>query len=139
MDKSNVHDVVLVGGSSRIPKVKPFLQKFFNRKVNIADWRSIDVHGLFQGIDFCSSITRAKFEEINTDLFEECMKTVDWCLMDAKMDKSNVHDVVLVGGSSRIPKVKPFLQEFFNRKVNIRGDPQERRLKSASGRVKRIL
>ncbi|TKY64852.1 Mediator of RNA polymerase II transcription subunit 37c [Spatholobus suberectus] len=76
----------------------------------------IEVDALFQGIDFCSSITRAKFEEINMELFEECMETVDRCLTDAKMDKSSVHDVVLVGGSSRIPKVQQLLQDFFEGK-----------------------
>ncbi|KAK7374832.1 hypothetical protein VNO80_08275 [Phaseolus coccineus] len=77
---------------------------------------NIEVDSLFQGIDLCSSITRAKFEEINMELFEECMETVDRCLTDAKMDKSSVHDVVLVGGSSRIPKVQQLLQDFFNGK-----------------------
>ncbi|TKY64858.1 Mediator of RNA polymerase II transcription subunit 37c [Spatholobus suberectus] len=76
----------------------------------------IEVDALFQGIDFCSPITRAKFEEINMELFEECMETVDRCLTDAKMDKGSVHDVVLVGGSSRIPKVQQLLQDFFEGK-----------------------
>jgi len=77
---------------------------------------NIDLDSLFQGIDLCSSISRAKFEEINMELFEECMETVDRCLRDAKMDKNSVHDVVLVGGSSRIPKVQQLLQDFFNGK-----------------------
>jgi len=76
----------------------------------------IEVDSLFQGIDFSSSINRAKFEEMNMDLFNECMKTVESCLIDAKMDKSRVDDVVLVGGSSRIPKVQQLLQDFFNGK-----------------------
>ncbi|KAK7266198.1 hypothetical protein RIF29_18840 [Crotalaria pallida] len=76
----------------------------------------IEVDALSQGIDFCSTITRAKFEEINMDLFDECMKTVDKCLTDGKIDKSSIHDVVLVGGSSRIPKVQHLLQDFFNGK-----------------------
>ncbi|XP_027907651.1 probable mediator of RNA polymerase II transcription subunit 37c [Vigna unguiculata] len=76
----------------------------------------IEVDCLFQGIDFRSSISRAKFEEINMDIFEECMETVDRCLRDANMDKNNVHDIVLVGGSSRIPKVQELLQHFFNGK-----------------------
>ncbi|XP_058726613.1 heat shock cognate 70 kDa protein-like [Vicia villosa] len=77
---------------------------------------SIEVDSLFQGIDFCSSINRAKFEEMNMDLFNECIKTVESCLTDAKMDKGSVDDVVLVGGSSRIPKVQQLLQDFFNGK-----------------------
>ncbi|KAK7295728.1 hypothetical protein RJT34_18640 [Clitoria ternatea] len=77
---------------------------------------TIDVDGLVEGIDFCSSITRPKFEQINMKLFEECMETVDKCLTDAKMEKSSVDDVVLVGGSSRIPKVQQLLQHLFNGK-----------------------
>ncbi|CAL5184225.1 unnamed protein product [Lathyrus oleraceus] len=77
---------------------------------------TIEVDSLFQGIDFSSSINRAKFEEMNMDLFDECMKIVESCVMDAKMDKSKIDDVVLVGGSSRIPKVQQLLQDFFNGK-----------------------
>jgi L1 cell adhesion molecule like protein len=77
---------------------------------------TIDIDVIYEGIDFCSSITRAKFEQLNMDLFEKCMETVKDCLSDAKMDKSSVDDVVLVGGSSRIPKVKQLLQEFFKGK-----------------------
>ncbi|KAK2394707.1 heat shock cognate 70 kDa protein [Trifolium repens] len=77
---------------------------------------TIELESLFEGVDFCSSINRAKFEEMNMDLFNECMKTVESCLTDAKMDKSNVDDVVLVGGSSRIPKMQQLLQEFFKGK-----------------------
>ncbi|XP_058756826.1 heat shock 70 kDa protein 4-like [Vicia villosa] len=74
---------------------------------------TIDIDGICQGIDFCSSITRAKFEQLNMDLFENCMETVKRCFNDAKMDKSSIDDVVLVGGSSRIPKVQNLLQSFF--------------------------
>ncbi|KAM7257270.1 hypothetical protein ACFE04_013011 [Oxalis oulophora] len=77
---------------------------------------SIEVDALHEGIDFHATITRAKFEELNMDLFRKCMETVEKCLNDAKMDKSSVHDVVLVGGSSRIPKVQQLLQDFFNGK-----------------------
>ncbi|KAL2329573.1 hypothetical protein Fmac_017154 [Flemingia macrophylla] len=77
---------------------------------------TVEVDALFQGIDFYSSMTRARFEEINLELFQECMETVKRCLTDAKMKKSSVHDVVLVGGSSRIPKVQQLLQDFFNGK-----------------------
>ncbi|KAH6769229.1 heat shock protein 70 [Perilla frutescens var. frutescens] len=67
-------------------------------------------------VDFYLPITRAKFEEMNMDLFRRCMETVETCLRDANMDRSSVHEVVLVGGSSRIPKVQKLLQEFFNGK-----------------------
>ncbi|XP_020977909.1 heat shock cognate 70 kDa protein-like isoform X2 [Arachis ipaensis] len=74
---------------------------------------TIEVDSLFQGIDFCSLMTRSKFEELNKDLFVKCMDTVEKCLADAKVDKNSVHDVVLVGGSSRIPKLQNLLQDFF--------------------------
>nr|KYP50783.1 Heat shock cognate 70 kDa protein [Cajanus cajan] len=86
------------------------------RTLSYAVDTTIEVDALFQGIDFSSLVTRARFEEINMDLFEECMKTVDACLTYANMDKSSVDDVVLVGGSSRIPKVQKLLQEFFEGK-----------------------
>ncbi|KAH9715899.1 Heat shock 70 kDa protein 5 [Citrus sinensis] len=67
-------------------------------------------------IDFYATITRARFEELNMDLFRKCMEPVEKCLRDSKIDKSQVHDVVLVGGSTRIPKVQQLLQDFFNGK-----------------------
>ncbi|KAK9734835.1 hypothetical protein RND81_04G166300 [Saponaria officinalis] len=73
----------------------------------------IEIDALFDGIDFYTIITRARFEELNMDLFKKCMEPVEKCLKDAKMDKSSVHDVVLVGGSTRIPKVQQLLQDFF--------------------------
>ncbi|RHN44832.1 putative Heat shock protein 70 family [Medicago truncatula] len=77
---------------------------------------TIELDAIYKGIDFSSSITRAKFEEMNMNLFEKCMETVNSCLADAKMEKNSVDDVVLVGGSSRIPKVRQLLQEFFQGK-----------------------
>ncbi|XP_014496911.1 probable mediator of RNA polymerase II transcription subunit 37c [Vigna radiata var. radiata] len=86
------------------------------RTLSYAVTASIEIDGLFEGTDLLSSITRAKFEEINMEVFEECMETVDRCLRDAKLEKSSVHDVVLVGGSSRIPKMQQLLEDFFNGK-----------------------
>ncbi|KAK2415000.1 heat shock cognate 70 kDa protein [Trifolium repens] len=77
---------------------------------------TIEVDALCEGIDFFSSITRAKFEEINMDLFNDCMEIVGSCLTDSKIDKSCIDDVVLVGGSSRIPKVQQLLGDFFKGK-----------------------
>jgi L1 cell adhesion molecule like protein len=77
---------------------------------------TIEIDSLYEGVDFYSTITRARFEELNMDLFRKCMEPVEKCLRDAKMDKSQVHEVVLVGGSTRIPKVQSLLQDFFNGK-----------------------
>ncbi|KAL2344956.1 hypothetical protein Fmac_006241 [Flemingia macrophylla] len=75
---------------------------------------TIEIDSLYEGIDFYSTITRARFEELNMDLFRKCMEPVEKCLRDAKMDKRSVDDVVLVGGSTRIPEVQQLLQDFFN-------------------------
>ncbi|GJP43782.1 hypothetical protein CLOM_g3198 [Closterium sp. NIES-68] len=75
---------------------------------------TIEIDSLYEGVDFYSTLTRARFEELNMDLFRKCMEPVEKCLRDAKMDKGQIHDVVLVGGSTRIPKVQQLLQEFFN-------------------------
>ncbi|KAL6645882.1 hypothetical protein ACP70R_017490 [Stipagrostis hirtigluma subsp. patula] len=77
---------------------------------------SIDIDSFHDGIDFYATITRCRFEELNKDLFSKCIEAVDKCLRDAKMDKSSVHHVLLVGGSTRIPKVQSMLQDFFNGK-----------------------
>ncbi|MED6208180.1 70-kilodalton heat shock protein [Stylosanthes scabra] len=86
------------------------------RTLSYAVTATIELDAFYNGIDLYSSITRAKFEELNMELFRECVETVDQCLSDAKMDKASVHDVVLVGGSSRIPKVQELLQEYFKGK-----------------------
>ncbi|KAG8367627.1 hypothetical protein BUALT_Bualt16G0091900 [Buddleja alternifolia] len=77
---------------------------------------TIEVDSLFKGVDFYTTITRALFEELCMGLFRKCMEPVEKCLRDAKIDKSLVHEVVLVGGSTRIPKVQQLLQDFFNGK-----------------------
>ncbi|GBF92725.1 hypothetical protein Rsub_05094 [Raphidocelis subcapitata] len=77
---------------------------------------SIELDSLYEGIDFYSSITRARFEELCMDMFRKCMDPVEKCLKDAKLDKASVHEVVLVGGSTRIPKVQQLLQDYFNGK-----------------------
>lgn len=65
------------------------------------------------GFVFCHSITRARFEELNADLFRSTVELIDKALKNARMDKSKIDDVVLIGGSSRIPKIQQLLQELF--------------------------
>jgi len=76
----------------------------------------IEIDSLFEGIDFNSVITRARFEDLNMDYFRKCMEPVEKVLRDSKLSKGQVHEVVLVGGSTRIPKVQDLLIEFFNGK-----------------------
>ncbi|XP_008794364.1 heat shock 70 kDa protein-like [Phoenix dactylifera] len=77
---------------------------------------TVEIDSLYEGIDFYATVTRARFEELNMDLFRRCMEPVEKVLRDAKIDKGQVHEVVLVGGSTRIPKVQQLLQDFFNGK-----------------------
>ncbi|AOA63193.1 ATPase involved in protein folding [Komagataella phaffii CBS 7435] len=77
---------------------------------------SIEIDSLFEGIDFYTSITRARFEELCADLFRSTIEPVERVLKDSKLDKSQVHEIVLVGGSTRIPKVQKLVSDFFNGK-----------------------
>ncbi|BFU20079.1 heat shock protein 70 family [Entamoeba histolytica] len=86
------------------------------RTLSSASVANIEVDQLYEGIDFYTSITRARFEEINIDLFKSTIEPVSRVLEDAKIDKSSIDEVVLIGGSTRIPKVVEILKEFFNGK-----------------------
>ena len=86
------------------------------RTLSSGSTASIELDSLFDGIDFFTSITRAKFESICMNLFQKCIDPVQKVLTDAKMSKSQVDDIVLVGGSTRIPKVQSLISEFFNGK-----------------------
>ncbi|GEQ68894.1 hypothetical protein JCM33374_g2563 [Metschnikowia sp. JCM 33374] len=77
---------------------------------------SIEIDSLFEGIDLYTSITRARFEELCQDLFRSTLDPVEKVLRDAKVDKSQVDEIVLVGGSTRIPKVQKLVSDFFNGK-----------------------
>jgi len=77
---------------------------------------NIEIDSLFWDIDFYTSITRDRFEEINIDLFQATIGPVEKCLHDAKFDKDHIHDIVLIGGSTRIPKIQELLQDFFGGK-----------------------
>jgi L1 cell adhesion molecule like protein len=76
----------------------------------------IEIDSLYDGIDFNSTITRARFEDLCMDYFKKCMEPVEKVLRDSKIAKNQVHEVVLVGGSTRIPKVQQMLSELFNGK-----------------------
>ena len=86
------------------------------RTLSASAQASIEIDSLFEGIDFYTSISRARFEELCADLFRGTLEPVEKALRDAKMDKSSIHDIVLVGGSTRIPKVQKLLSDFFNGK-----------------------
>merc|ERR1712198_384448 len=86
------------------------------RTLSASAQASVEVDALHEGIDFYSSLTRARFEELNSDLFKKTLEPVEKALKDSKLSKSDIHDIVLVGGSTRIPKIKQILSEFFSGK-----------------------
>ena len=87
---------------------------------------SIEIDSLFEGIDFYTSLTRARFEELCQDLFRSTLDPVEKVLRDSKIDKANVHEIVLVGGSTRIPYIVKLVSDFFNGKEPIKSiNPDE--------------
>ncbi|XP_074277167.1 heat shock cognate 70 kDa protein-like [Silene latifolia] len=109
------HDIDITGNSKALAKLRKSAEIAKRRLSNMLEV-PIEIHRLFDGIHFSSTITRAKFEHLNNEMFRKCIYLVDKCLTDAKMEISDVHDVVLVGGSTRIPRIQELLQEFFNGK-----------------------
>jgi heat shock 70kDa protein 1/2/6/8 len=86
------------------------------RNLSSSAQSTIELDSLFEGIDFQSSISRARFEELCNEFFVQCMDTVDKAIRDSKVSKGDIDDVVLVGGSSRIPKIQKMLSDYFNGK-----------------------
>lgn len=87
---------------------------------------TVEVDSLFQGTDFSSAISRARFEEINAQTFRSTLDPVEKVLKDAKIDKAKVEDIVLVGGSTRIPKIQSLVSDFFGgRQLNKSINPDE--------------
>ena len=77
---------------------------------------NIEIDSLFEGEDFYTSITRAKFESLCDDLFRSCLKPVEKVILDSKLDKTEIHEIVLVGGSTRIPRIQVLISDLFNGK-----------------------
>jgi heat shock protein 1/8 len=86
------------------------------RSLSSSATASIELDSLFEGIDFASSISRARLDEMCMDLYRSCIDTVEKVLIDSGLSKPDIHDVVLVGGSTRIPRIQSMLSEFFNGK-----------------------
>uniref|UniRef100_A0A6C0F929 Uncharacterized protein n=1 Tax=viral metagenome TaxID=1070528 RepID=A0A6C0F929_9ZZZZ len=86
------------------------------RTLSASATASIEIDSFHEGIDFFSNITRARFEELCSSVFQRAMTPVDQVLKDAKLSKGDIQDVVLVGGSTRIPKIQQLLSDYFNGK-----------------------
>jgi len=87
------------------------------RTLSTSATANLEIDALFEGIDFYTNISRARFEELCSDLFRSTMDPVEKALRDAKMGKDQIHEIVLVGGSTRIPKIQKLLSDFFNGKT----------------------
>ena len=108
-----------------LQKLKSEVEKA-KRDLSTVQQVKIYIEGLMDGIDFEETLTRAKFEELCNDLFKNTLKPVDTVLADAGLKKSEVDEIVLVGGSTRIPKIQSLLKEYFNGKEPNRGiNPDE--------------
>nr|QEM21693.1 HSC71-4 [Dermatophagoides farinae] len=86
------------------------------RTLSSSTQSSVEIDSLYEGIDFHSTITRARFEELCSDLFRSTLEPVEKAMRDAKLDKTNIDEIVLVGGSTRIPKIQKLLSDYFNGK-----------------------
>jgi len=87
------------------------------RTLSTSATANLEIDALYEGIDFYTNISRARFEELCSDLFRSTMTPVESALRDAKMGKDEIHEIVLVGGSTRIPKIQKLLSDFFNGKT----------------------
>jgi heat shock protein 5 len=119
------HKKDVSGDKRAIQKLKKEAERA-KRTLSSTSQTRIEIEALFDGVDFSETLTRAKFEELNLDLFKKTMKPVKKALEDAKYAKSDIDEVVLVGGSTRIPKVQQLLSNFFNGKeLNQEINPDE--------------
>eukprot|EP00094_Tigriopus_californicus_P006989 TCALIF_06728-PA protein Name:"Similar to Heat shock 70 kDa protein 1 (Oryzias latipes)" AED:0.05 eAED:0.05 QI:0/0/0/0.5/1/1/2/0/546 len=119
------HKKDLTGNKRAVRRLRTACERA-KRTLSASAQANIEIDSLFEGIDFYTSITRARFEELCADLFRGTLEPVEKALRDAKMDKSAIHDIVLVGGSTRIPKIQKLLQDLFNgRELNKSINPDE--------------
>lgn len=110
------HKTDISGNPRALRRLRTSCEKA-KRSLSSSATASIEIDSLFDGIDFYSSITRARFEELCSDLFRRTLEPVEKVLRDGKMDKGRVDEIVLVGGTSRIPKIQQLLSDFFHGKT----------------------
>ena len=109
------HKKDITGNKRAVQRLRTACERA-KRTLSSSSHASIEIDSLFEGVDFYTAITRARFEELCADLFRGTLEPVEKALRDAKMGKGEIHDIVLVGGSTRIPKIQKLLQDFFNGK-----------------------
>lgn len=109
------HKVDISGNKKAVRRIRTAAERA-KRALSGQTQATIDVDSIHEGIDLNVNLTRAKFESLCSDIFQKTIGPVERVLMDAKLSKGDIHDVVLVGGSTRIPKVQEILSNFFNGK-----------------------
>jgi len=119
------HKVDITNNLRALSKLRREVEKA-KRSLSSQHQVKIDIENFAEGIDFAETLTRARFEELNNDLFRKTMKPVQIVMKDARMKKNEIDEIVLVGGSTRIPKIQKLVKDFFNGKEPNRGiNPDE--------------
>ena len=119
------HKLDITGNKRSVRRLKTACEKA-KRTLSSSATANVEIDSLFEGIDFFTSITRAKFESLCMPLFQKCMLPVSKVLQDASCSKSDIHEIVLVGGSTRIPKIQQMISDFFGGKELNKGvNPDE--------------
>ena len=109
------HKKDITGNKRTIRRLRTACERA-KRTLSASAQANLEIDSFFEGIDYYTTITRARFEELCADLFKGTLDPVEKSMKDAKMDKNAIDDIVLVGGSTRIPKIQKLLQDFFNGK-----------------------
>ena len=115
MEFKRKHKKDITGNKRAVRRLRTACERA-KRTLSASAQASIEIDSLFEGIDFYTTITRAKFEELNGDLFRSTLEPVEKALRDAKLEKNRIHEIVLVGGSTRIPKIQTLIKDFFEGK-----------------------
>lgn len=118
------HNTDITKNTKTMGKLKREVEKA-KRTLSSQMSTKIEIEAFHEGKDFSETLTRAKFEELNNDLFKRTLKPVEQVLKDAKLKKTDIDDIVLVGGSTRIPKVQAMLEEYFGKKASKGINPDE--------------
>ncbi|GAB7363375.1 hypothetical protein MBLNU230_g3655t1 [Neophaeotheca triangularis] len=121
---NKAHDTDITKNKKTMGKLKREVEKA-KRTLSSQMSTKIEIEAFHEGNDFSETLTRAKFEELNNDLFKKTLKPVEQVLKDAKLKKADIDDIVLVGGSTRIPKVQAMLEEYFGKKASKGINPDE--------------
>lgn len=119
------HKVDITQNARALKRLKAQCERL-KKTLSSSTTATLEIDSLYDGIDFAATLSRARFEELCSDIFAKTIQPVNQVLLDAKVDKSQVHEIVLVGGTTRIPKIQKMLSDYFNGKsLNRSVNPDE--------------